>query len=276
MSVSQDLVSVMMPAFNAAGTISQAIDSVLQQDHQRFELIIWDDASTDDTLKVATRAAESDARIRVMGWDRNQGRAAARNAVLANATGSVIAICDSDDISLPSRFSTQLEFLQSNPNVGVLGAQIESPTGRRAITYPQSDSAIRDRFNRGRSAIPNQAAMIRTRLFSVVGEYEADCRRCQDLNWFLRAAPITSFANLPDVLVQYSRDPLEGLSREYWLENARYERYAAHHAAETLAGRAPIRFADYVRNEGRGQRAFDLLRLVVFNWRVRRGGVELK
>lgn len=106
---SRDLVSVIMPAYNAAAFIARSIDSVLAQTHAELELIIVDDGSTDDTFAYLEGRAKLDARIILLAQAGNAGVAAARNAGIAAARGACIAFLDSDDWWHPRKLELQLQ-----------------------------------------------------------------------------------------------------------------------------------------------------------------------
>src|SRR5690606_17218080 len=107
--------------YNMAKYISEAIESVIGQTYDNWELIIVDDGSTDDTEYVVR--SFRDPRIRYYKQV-NRGRGAARNVALQFAKGTYVAITDADDISLPRRFELQVRFLEANPAVAVVGGQI--------------------------------------------------------------------------------------------------------------------------------------------------------
>lgn len=103
------LVSVVMPAWNAAGTIARSIESVLAQRHAQVELLVVDDASTDATAQMVAGYAAADARVRLLRQAANGGVAAARNAGIAAARGEFVAFLDSDDWWHPRKLELQLE-----------------------------------------------------------------------------------------------------------------------------------------------------------------------
>jgi len=113
------LVSVVMSAWNEADCIGAAIRSVLDQSFRDFEFIILDDASTDDT--VARIQAFDDPRIRLLRNESNLKLAASLNRGLREARGIYIARMDADDVALPGRLAKQVEFMEANPAIGVLG-----------------------------------------------------------------------------------------------------------------------------------------------------------
>lgn len=107
------LVSVVIPAYNCAGTIRQAVASVLAQTYGELEVVIVDDCSTDDTFAVCQELAQGDGRIRVQRNEKNTGPAGARNKGIALAAGEYIAFLDGDDRWLPTKLQKQFARLQS-------------------------------------------------------------------------------------------------------------------------------------------------------------------
>jgi glycosyltransferase involved in cell wall biosynthesis len=108
-----ELVSIVMPAYNAAATIVRSIESVLAQTHRALELVIVDDCSTDGTSAVIERFARADARIRPLRQPHNAGVAAARNAAIAAAYGDYVAFLDSDDWWHPRKLELQIGQMKS-------------------------------------------------------------------------------------------------------------------------------------------------------------------
>jgi glycosyltransferase involved in cell wall biosynthesis/GR25 family glycosyltransferase involved in LPS biosynthesis len=104
----KELVSVIMPAFNAEKTIEKSIRSILMQNYRELEMIVADDGSTDSTPEIVQRLLREDSRVRLVRLESNQGCYPARNAALRASKGRFIAIQDSDDISLSTRIETQL------------------------------------------------------------------------------------------------------------------------------------------------------------------------
>lgn len=104
----KELVSVIMPAYNAETTIEKSIRSILLQSYRDLEIIVADDASTDSTPEIVQKLATEDSRVRLVRLERNAGCYPARNAALRASSGKFIAIQDSDDISLNTRLEAQL------------------------------------------------------------------------------------------------------------------------------------------------------------------------
>lgn len=113
-TVTSDLVSIVMPTYNCAAYIGAAIASVQAQTYENWELIIVDDASTDQTADVIAPFL-TDQRILYHRMERNQGPASVRNQALCLAKGAYIAFLDSDDLWLPEKLEHQISFMQQTP-----------------------------------------------------------------------------------------------------------------------------------------------------------------
>lgn len=107
-----DLVSIVMPSYNAEKFVSETIESVLRQTYTNWELIIVDDCSKDNTAEVV--ANFQDARIRFMRNEKNSGAAVSRNRALREAKGRWIAFLDSDDLWEPEKLEKQIAFMETN------------------------------------------------------------------------------------------------------------------------------------------------------------------
>ena len=107
------IVSVITPAHNAAATIPASIESVTAQSHQDWELLVIDDASTDETADLVAAQAGADPRIRLLTLAQQEGVARARNAGLAAASGRFVAFLDADDLWQPTKLTRQLAFMES-------------------------------------------------------------------------------------------------------------------------------------------------------------------
>lgn len=107
-----DLVSIIMPAYNAATYISKTIESIIAQTYRNWELLIVDDCSSDNTAEVIV--GFGDERIRYLKNEKNSGAAISRNYALREAKGRWIAFLDADDLWEPNKLERQLEFMINN------------------------------------------------------------------------------------------------------------------------------------------------------------------
>lgn len=109
----QDLVSVIMPAYNSSYTIKDSVVSIINQTYDNFELIIIDDCSNDNTVETVLNSFDDD-RIIIERLNKNVGAGIARNEGIKMAKGRFIAFCDSDDCWNPEKLSKQLAFMKAN------------------------------------------------------------------------------------------------------------------------------------------------------------------
>ena len=118
------LVSVLMSVYNGDRYLDEAIDSILSQTYENFEFIIINDGSTDHTKDILSSYSNQDNRIRVF-HQKNHGLTFSLNRGLELSRGKYVARMDADDISSPRRLEEQINYLRANPEVGVLGTQME-------------------------------------------------------------------------------------------------------------------------------------------------------
>ncbi len=118
------LISVVMPVYNRSNFIADSIDSIIKQSYPHLELIIVNDASTDNTAKIIEDYAKTDNRISCIHLSQNGGAFKAGNIGIKQAKGEYYAPHDSDDISHPDRFKDQLNFLTANPQLAMIGSNI--------------------------------------------------------------------------------------------------------------------------------------------------------
>jgi glycosyltransferase involved in cell wall biosynthesis len=120
--IENPILSVLMPAYNAGAYIQEAIDSVLAQSFTNFELLVFNDGSTDNTLSVLKQY--TDPRLKIFNQE-NMGLVNTLNKGLSLAKGKYVARFDADDICLPNRFQIELDFLESNPDYILVSGDVE-------------------------------------------------------------------------------------------------------------------------------------------------------
>ena len=198
-------VSVVLPTYNNAQYLYKAIDSVFTQSFTDFEIIVIDDASTDNTADILS--AFKDNRLRVITNPNNLGVASSLNKGLKLAKGKYIARMDGDDISLANRFALQVAFLDSHPDVGVVGGQ-RHYIDENSKVYPcpiqvaTFHSMIVWRVFLGAS-FWHPTTMIRKELFDSFGGYNKDFHYGSDLELWIRLLYKTQFANLAVPILLY-------------------------------------------------------------------------
>ena len=143
MTASAPTISVIMAAYNGAALIGETLDSLWAQTFGDFELIVVDDCSTDTTLEVLR--AVTDPRMRVIAADRNGGPVRSRNLAFAHARGRYIAGLDQDDLCLPDRFARQVAYLDTHPDIALVGGEalvLQDGRTRSGIRAPVTTPAL--------------------------------------------------------------------------------------------------------------------------------------
>jgi glycosyltransferase involved in cell wall biosynthesis len=180
-------VSVIIPTYNRAWCLGEAVDSVLAQDFNGFELIVVDDGSTDGTAELLAAYGNQ---IIILQRE-NSGVSAARNAGIAAARGEWIAFLDSDDLWLPRKLSTQVEFFNSHPEALICQTEeIWLRNGRRV------NPGKRHRKPSGMIFEPSlelclvspSAVMLRRGLFQRMGFFDESLPACEDYDLWLRVS----------------------------------------------------------------------------------------
>jgi glycosyltransferase involved in cell wall biosynthesis len=178
-------ISVIVPTFNRAWILREAIESVLAQTFKDFELIVVDDGSEDGTDRLLAAYGN---RIRVHRQE-NRGVSSARNAGIAMARGSLVALLDSDDTWLPTKLERQVAFMDSRP--GILISQTEEiwiRNGRRVNPARKHRKPSGQFFEKSLEMcmVSPSAVMMRRGLIEVVGPFDESLPACEDYDLWLR------------------------------------------------------------------------------------------
>lgn len=199
-------ITVLLSVYNAEKYVGIAIDSILNQTFTDFELIAVDDRSTDKSWEIVQQYAKQDSRIIALRNEVNLGGCKTLNVGLKLAKGKYVARLDNDDWSYPDRLEKQFNFLESHPDVGIVGGVMEimnqsgEVTGKR--TYNISDDEIRKKIFRY-SPFSHPLVMTRKSVLDKVGYYDPAYAPADDYDLYFRLGSESKFANLPDVLLRY-------------------------------------------------------------------------
>lgn len=187
--VKQELISVIMPVYNTDKYITEAINSVLNQTYDNFELIIVDDASTDNSAKIIE--SFNNYKIKYIRLSKNGGAANARNVGLDNSKGNVICFIDSDDIWDKEKLKKQYEFMKKK-NVGFVYAKYKRlyENGKlREIKYKFLDYMVYSDLI-SNTEIGTSTVMIDTNIISKDDVKMKHLGTCEDTATWLRIAKI--------------------------------------------------------------------------------------
>ncbi len=199
------LITAAMPTYNAEKYISAAIDSVLNQTFKDFELLIINDGSVDQTLKIIS--SYKDKRIRLIDLDRNKGIAYCRNLALRKARGEFIAWTDSDDLNEPTRFEKQIYFLQHNLDFGGCGtwlSRFKASKTHYVTKAFKNPEKIKAALLFKPASIPNATAMLRLSEIKKYGlKYDESLQISEDYDFIFNCSKHMEFSNIQEVLYRY-------------------------------------------------------------------------
>ena len=197
--------SVVVPCYNQAHFLGEAIESVLAQSYPNFEIIVVDDGSTDNTSEVA----ESYPKVRLVRQE-NRGLSGARNAGMARSEGEYVVFLDADDRLLPEALETGVKHLEARPECAFVHGHYRSVTidGLPGPERPQPvigedrhyAALLRDNY-----IAMHATVMYRRTVFKSVGEFDASLRACEDYDLYLRIARRFLVCSHEKVVAEYRR-----------------------------------------------------------------------
>lgn len=207
-TIPRPTVSVLVPTYNRAPLLGEALRSILQQTFTDFEVVVVDDGSDDATADVL--ATFTDPRLRTIK-QAHQGISRAMNAGLGAARGKFVSRLDSDDLWLPDLLATLLPVLESRPEVGVVYAQADAMEDGRVVAHLQglplrySDDSLRSLVYDDCTC--NIALVARRECFERAGPYDESLMANEDWDMWLRVARDSQFAFVPQVLARIRWHP---------------------------------------------------------------------
>ena len=251
----QKLVTVVIPAYNAAHTIDETLRSARYQTHRNLEILVVDDGSKDATPEIAAKHAAIDSRVRLI-MQANAGVAAARNRGIAEAKSDLIALLDADDLWAPSKIERQLDVLRRGGEKVALVytwfAVIDGHGNVQDLQHRPLDSGmVLRRMCRGNLVGNGSSPLIRKAAILEAGGFESGLRSagaqgCEDLLLYFRIAERHEFAVVPGHLTGYRRhsetmseDALQML-RSYHLVTREMHRKHPEYAREIRLGEADL------------------------------------
>lgn len=206
------LVTAVVAAHQAARHLRSALASLAAQTLRDLEVVVVDDGSTDGTAAVAEAFAREDRRFRLLRLDRNRGQAAALNAGMERARGRYLAILDADDEAVPERLAWQVEALERDPGLVLVGGAVATFCDRHGVAgriwrYATADAVVRARSLFQSEVISSAMSFDRERLASHGVRFDERLRLGVD--WALSAAALRlgRVENLPRVVMRYRIHP---------------------------------------------------------------------
>lgn len=198
-------VSIVIPTHNRAELLKRAINSVLRQTFEDFELIVVDDASSDNTPEVVESI--NDGRIRYVRLKKNSGGPVARNTGIKKARGEFIALLDDDDEWLPNRLELQIEKFEGlEKDVGVVYGgfyYVSQDTGAiLGKRIPRYRGNVYTHFLK-ENFVGSPTLLIRKECFKKAGLFDPELKSSQDWDMWLRIAKYYKFEYVPAVVAKY-------------------------------------------------------------------------
>lgn len=199
------LISVIIPVYNGESFVGEAIESILNQTYSNFELIIVNDLSTDKTSEILEFYRKRDKRIKIIQNNRQLFLSGSLNKALKQVTGKYIARMDSDDVSLPQRFSLQVKMLEENPNLVAVGGQEEVIDSQGNITavknFPVNPKIC---YNLFMNFIPIQPPLLMARAAVMKKlRYDTVISKHDDIDMLFKLLKYGRFSNVDEIIFQY-------------------------------------------------------------------------
>lgn len=217
-------VTVIMPVYNAQKYIKKAIDSILTQSFQDFELLLIDDCSTDRTMEVVE--CISDKRIRIIHNDKNIGIAQSRNKGIENSRGKYIALMDDDDIAALSRLEKEVNYLEQHKDIDVVGGRFCVIDENDDVTHIFPEPLYNPEFIKASlmfyNPIGNGSAMLRKRfILDEAIRYKDDCLGMEDYRFWIECSLKGRITNLNEMLLFWRQSAENESSRVNQVEFVR-------------------------------------------------------
>ena len=222
--MSHPVLTVLMSVYNGEKFLEESIKSILNQTFENFEFLIYDDGSTDNSVRIINNC--KDKRIHLVQNKQNRGLAANLNKGIKRARGKYIARMDDDDISLPNRLEEQYKFMESNRDIAVSGTWVKF-IGKKINTLednvlknPANPEMIRCCFLFN-SVLKHPTVIFRKEVLDSEGYfYDEAFNRAEDYELWIRISKKHLLSNLERVLLHYRVHP-DSVSRMHTEENIR-------------------------------------------------------
>jgi len=261
-------VTVTVCAYNGEQYVRAAIDSILAQTFRDFELVVVDDASTDGTTEILKQY--DDPRIQLLHNAKNLGPTRSFNRAWRAGTAPYVAHQDADDCSLPQRLELQVKYLDSHPEVGLLGSSAEIIDEEGTVKFVDRFPCGHEELRAGLVTdciVHHSTIMYRRALMERLNGYDESFYFAQDFDLQWRMTTLARFECLPKTLIQYRVGHSSQISKHWAREQREYahrialrnlQEYMADEAFDEQAG---MRFYAVLHGQAQQWRIGDALRL---------------
>ena len=206
-------VSIILPVYNYGHYIGTAINSILNQSFEKWELLVINDGSTDNSQEVIQGFKD----LRVKLYNRShRGLVSSSNFGMKKSRGKYVIRMDADDVMLPERLETQVNYMEKNPKVAVLGSNVVKVNDDNVITgfikYPGENEKIR-KILRRRNTLCHSSTLIRKEVIQKIDYYDEEFKYTHDYELWLRIPGEYKIINLNKFLHAWRWNE-EGISRK--------------------------------------------------------------
>jgi glycosyltransferase involved in cell wall biosynthesis len=217
-------VSVLLPVYNGAATLREALDSILAQEGVELELLLIDDASRDESAEIIKAYAARDERVTAILHEKNIGLAATLNEGLGVARHEFVARMDQDDVAMPGRLRAQVSFMRSRPDILLAGSFVfhmgADKSSDRLVELPTTPRQVAHKLQR-ENCLYHPAVILRRSPVIAAGGYREEFHNAEDYELWLRLARHHDLANIPEPLLRY-RFSVSGMTLGRKWEQLRY------------------------------------------------------
>ena len=199
-------VTVLLPVYNGLPMLRDAVDSILAQDDVELELLLIDDGSRDESARVISTYAARDHRVTAILHDENVGLTATLNEGLASARHELVARMDHDDIAMPGRLRTQVDFMRSRPEIVLAGSFVfhmgAVRSADRLVELPTTPREVARKLQH-ENCVYHPTVILRRSPVVEAGGYREEFGNAEDYELWLRLARRHDLANIPEPLLRY-------------------------------------------------------------------------
>jgi glycosyltransferase involved in cell wall biosynthesis len=207
------MLTVLLPAFNAAATIARSLQSLQAQTFEAFEVLILNDGSTDDTAEVVAQCCGTDKRFHLINFSDNRGLVSVLNAGLQIARSELVARLDSDDCAMPERFARQINVFD-NPETVLSGTAVIQQTNDGMVLSeghpPTTHGGLTAAFTVS-NHLCHSSVMYRRRAVNELGGYRHDRYPAEDYDLWIRLISQGEYRGVEEILTVYTKNA-QGIS----------------------------------------------------------------
>jgi len=201
-------VSVLIPLHNCESTLRRSLDSVYSQDYNDFEVVAVLNNCTDRTESILDDYKGHSQTLKILQCD-IPGIVPTLNTGIQHCEGELIARQDGDDLWYPEKLKKQVEFLDKNPDIDIVGTQMRQVDGTgmpisASLVHPTTDVEIKGKLLSGNNSIVHPTVVFRKRILLRAGTYDGHYRFAEDYHFWLKCCKWYHFANLDEVLLDYT------------------------------------------------------------------------